>query len=74
MVTIRNAQLQDIDQLHELILGLARHHHQEQFVQISRQALTEAIFGDPTQCGFILAEDQNRLVAYLSFTWNYSIW
>ncbi|GAB3020408.1 GNAT family N-acetyltransferase [Bowmanella dokdonensis] len=74
MISIRQATQADIDILYELILAIARHHGQEQFVVTSKAQLQRAGFGPHPRFGALLAEIDGEIAGYASFTWNYSIW
>lgn len=74
MVIIREAKSSDIDKLYELIVAIARHHDQEQFVLTNKSELMRAGFGDNPEFGVLLAEVDGDIAGYCSYTWSYSIW
>ena len=74
VVTVREATISDIDIVHDLIIAIAKHHKQEQFVVTTKNELINAGFGDSPAFGVLLAEVDGEVVGYCSYTWNYSIW
>ncbi|MEM8887262.1 MAG: GNAT family N-acetyltransferase [Bacteroidota bacterium] len=74
MLTIRPATKEDVPMLYELILGIARYHNQEYAVKTSVEELRRAGFGEVSKFGALIAEYEGMPAAYLSYTWNYSIW
>ncbi len=74
MIKIREATKKDIDTLFRLILGIAKYHHQEKYVRTNGEELLRSGFGDNPKFGALLAEIDDEIVGYLSYTWNYSIW
>ncbi|RTR37173.1 GNAT family N-acetyltransferase [Shewanella canadensis] len=57
-----------------LILAIARHHGEEQYVVTGKRELEESGFGPSPKFGVLLAEVDNKVAGYVSYTWNYSIW
>jgi len=74
VVIVREATLSDIDIVHELIIAIAKHHNQEQYVVTNKQELINSGFGSTPLFGVLLAEINGEVAGYCSFTWNYSIW
>ena len=74
MVTVREATLSDIDIVHDLIIAIAKHHNQEQYVVTTKDELINSGFGDSPSFGVLLAEIDGEVSGYCSYTWNYSIW
>ena len=74
MVTVREATLSDVDIVHDLIIAIAKHHNQEQYVITTKDELIGSGFGDRPSFGVLLAEVDGEVAGYCSFTWNYSIW
>ena len=74
MVTVREATLKDVDILYDLIIAIARHHDQEEFVLTSKSELEKSGFGQSPKFGVLLAEVDGKIAGYASYTPNYSIW
>jgi len=74
MVTIREAKKEDIDTLYNLIMAIAEHHAQAQYVITSKAELKKSGFGEKPLFGALLAEVNGEVAGYCSYTWNYSIW
>ena len=74
MVNIREATIDDVDEIYRLILGIAKHHDLEKFVLTNKEALIKSGFGDNRKFGVILAEADDEIAGYISYTLNYSIW
>lgn len=74
MVTVREATISDIDIVHELIMAIAKHHNQEQYVVTTKDELVASGFSDTPSFGVLLAECEGEVAGYCSYTWNYSIW
>lgn len=74
MLKIRKATPEDVDVLHELILGIAKYHGQEKYVRTTKKKMVEAGFGSDPKFGALIAENKGDVAGYLSYTWNYSIW
>lgn len=74
MVIVREATISDIDILHDLIIAIAKHHNQEQFVVTTKEKLINSGFGAKPLYGALLAEVDGEVAGYCSYTWNYSIW
>ena len=74
MVTVREANISDIDIVYDLIIAIAKHHGQEQYVKTNKQNLIDSGFGKTPLFGVLLAEIDSEVAGYCSYTWNYSIW
>ncbi|KGJ97365.1 GNAT family N-acetyltransferase [Colwellia psychrerythraea] len=74
MVTVRQATVSDIDKVYDLILAIAKHHDQEQYVKTNKQELINSGFATNPSFGVLLAEVNGKTAGYCSYTWNYSIW
>ncbi len=74
MVTVREATSSDVDIVYDLIIAIAKHHNQVQFVVTNKDKLFESGFGTTPSFGVILAEVDGEVAGYCSYTWNYSIW
>jgi ribosomal protein S18 acetylase RimI-like enzyme len=74
MVTIRHATSSDADRIYELIIAIADHHEQSEYVLTTPAQILEAGFGDDPSFGVLLAEYDGSVVGYISYTKNYSIW
>ncbi|HAA12095.1 MAG TPA: N-acetyltransferase [Cytophagales bacterium] len=74
MLQIRKATEEDLDVLHELMLGIAQYHNQEEYLLTTLEQMRQAGFGEQAQFGAFLAEWDGQPAGYLSYTWNYSIW
>ena len=74
MINIREATKEDIGTLYNLILGIARFHNQEEFVITDEEEMLRSGFLENPKFGALLAEFDNEIAGYLSYTWNYSIW
>jgi len=74
MITVRKAIKSDIDTLYDLIVGIAKFHNQEEFVITDKDEMLSSGFGDNPRFGTLIAEFDNKVAGYLSYTWNYSIW
>ncbi|MFC7049015.1 GNAT family N-acetyltransferase [Emcibacter nanhaiensis] len=74
MLTIREATVDDVDIVYDLIMAIARHHGQEQYVGTSREELRRAGFDEPARFGVLLAEVDGEVAGYVSWTVPYSIW
>ncbi len=74
MVNIREATKEDIDVVHDLILAIAKHHNEEQYVITDKSELLRSGFGESPMFGILLAEVDGEIAGYTSYTWNYSIW
>jgi GNAT superfamily N-acetyltransferase len=74
VITVREAALSDIDIVHDLIIAIAKHHDQEQYVVTTKGELINSGFGDSPSFGVLLAEIDGEVAGYCSYTWNYSIW
>ncbi len=74
MITVREATLSDLEIVHDLILAIARHHDQEQYVVTTKEELAASGFGIDPVFGVLLAEVDGVVAGYCSYTWNYSIW
>lgn len=74
MVIVREATAADTAIVYDLIIGIAKHHNQEQYVATSREELLQSGFGQNPKFGVLLAEVEGEIAGYVSYTWNYSIW
>lgn len=74
MVNVRAATESDVDIVYELLIAIARHHDEEQFVLTDKEELLRAGFGESPSYGVLLAEIDGQVAGYCSYTWNYSIW
>ncbi len=74
MVTVREATISDVDIVYDLIIAIAKHHGQEQFVVTNKDELINAGFSNTPSFGVLLAEVDGEVAGYCSYTWNYSIW
>ncbi|MGI9288399.1 MAG: GNAT family N-acetyltransferase [Pseudomonadales bacterium] len=74
MVTIREATSDDVDIVYELIIAIAAHHRQKQYVVTDKNELLNSGFGESPKFGVLLAEVAGEVAGYVSYTWNYSIW
>lgn len=74
MVSIKQATKKDVEKLYNLIIAIAKHHNQEYAVTTNTQELLNSGFSKNPKFGALLAEVDNTIVGYLSYTWNYSIW
>ncbi len=74
MLKIKRAAKEDIETLYHLIIGIAQHHDQEQYVLTNPEELRKAGFGENPRFGALIAEWDGEAVGYVSYTFNYSIW
>jgi len=74
MIKIREAKDKDVEELFNLMLKIAKFHNQEQFFVTNKDELLSSGFNENPKFGALLAEFNGKLVGYLSYTWNYSIW
>jgi len=74
VVTVREATISDIDIVYNLIIAIAKHHDQEQYVITDKQELINSGFGNNPSFGVLIAEIDGEVAGYCSYTWNYSIW
>lgn len=74
MIDIKKATEEDIDVLYELIIGIAKHHDQEQYVLTNTKEMLQSGFGESSKFGALLAYFDDKVAGYVSYTWNYSIW
>ena len=74
MISIRKASIEDIDILYELIVGIAKHHNQEQYVLTNKEEMLKSGFKETSKFGALIAEFDGKVAGYVSYTWNYSIW
>ena len=74
MVIIREATAQDIDVVYDLMIAIAEHHDQAQFVVTDKSELAQSGFGPMAKFGVLLAEVNGKIAGYASYTWPYSIW
>ena len=74
MITVREATRSDVDNIYGLLMALAEHHGQTDFVWTSKTELARAGFGDDPKFFVLLAEDDGAVIGFLSYTLDYSIW
>lgn len=74
MVIVREATISDIDIVYSLIIAIAKHHNQEQYVLTNKDELTKSGFHNDPSFGVLLAEINGKVAGYCSYTWCYSIW
>jgi len=74
MITIRQATKDDVATLYDLILEIARFHNQEEFVLTDTKEMLHSGFSENQKYGALLAEFNNEVVGYPSYTSSYSIW
>jgi GNAT superfamily N-acetyltransferase len=74
VVTVREATISDVDVVYDLIIAIAKHHNQEQYVITNKNELISSGFADNPSFGVLLAEINGEVAGYCSYTWNYSIW
>ena len=74
MVTVREATISDVDIVYDLILAIAKHHNQANYVITNKEELIQSGFSDKPSFGILLAEVDGEVAGYCSYTWNYSIW
>jgi len=74
VIKVREATISDIDIVYDLIIAIAKHHNQEQYVVTTKDELIEFGFGDAPSFGVLLAEIDGEVAGYCSYTWNFSIW
>lgn len=74
MLTVREATISDIDTVYDLIIAIAKHHNQQQYVVTTKNELLTSGFGSASSFGVLLAELNGQVAGYCSYTWNYSIW
>jgi GNAT superfamily N-acetyltransferase len=74
VVIIREATTSDIDTVYDLIIAIAKHHNQEEYVVTNKDELIKSGFGNNPLFGVLLAEIEGEISGYCSYTWNYSIW
>ncbi|WP_103068743.1 GNAT family N-acetyltransferase [Aquimarina sediminis] len=74
MIEIEKASEKDIDALYDLIIGIAKYHHQEQYVLTNKEEMLKSGFEEPSKFGALIARFDGKVTGYVSYTWNYSIW
>lgn len=74
MIHIIKATEDDIDVLFELIIGIAKHHNQEQYVLTNKEEMLKSGFKENSKFGALIAKFDEEVAGYVSYTWNYSIW
>lgn len=74
MINIRKATAEDVDVLYDLIIGIAQYHDQEKFVLTDKKELLKSGFSDSPRFGALIAEFNDKIAGYVSYTFNYSIW
>lgn len=73
-ITLREATEADVEALHRLIVAIAEHHDQREYVFVTADDLRRDGFGPAPKFGAVLAEVDGALVGYATYTWNYGIW
>lgn len=73
-VLVRQATVEDVAVVHQLIQAIAKHHSLEAFVQVTEEILARDGFGSDAKFGVLLAEVDGNVVGYASYTWFYGIW
>ncbi len=74
MVTIRQATPADVDVIYDLIIAIAKYHGEEHYVVTTKEELAASGFGSSPKFGVLLAEVDDEVAGYASYTWNYNIW
>lgn len=74
MTTVRHATSLDVERIYELIVAIASHHNQSEFVATNPGQLMAAGFADDPKFGVLVAEHEGSIVGFVSYTINYSIW
>ena len=74
MLTVRQADKSDVDKIYDLIMAIAGHHDQAEYVLTSRAELESAGFGEDPKFRVLLAEHDGSIAGFVSYTINYSIW
>jgi len=74
VVNVREAIISDIDTVYDLIIAIAKHHKQEQYIVTNKDELVKSGFVNNPSFGVLLAEVDGEVAGYCSYTWNYSIW
>ncbi len=74
MINIRKATKDDIEIFYELLIGIAKHHNQEQYVLTNKEELLKSGFYESPKFGVLLAEYDGIVAGYVSYTKSYSIW
>ena len=74
MIKVRPATISDVDRVFELIHAIADHHGQSRFVRTNADEIRYSGFGDNPRLGVLLAEFNEQVVGFLSYTIDYSIW
>ena len=73
-ISLREATEADVDALYQLIVAIAEHHDQREYVFVTGEDLRRDGFGPAPKFGAVLAEVDGALVGYASYTWDYAIW
>ena len=73
-IALREATEADVEALHRLIVAIAEHHDQREYVFVTAEDLRRDGFGSAPKFGAVLAEVDGALVGYATYTWNYGIW
>ncbi|MGI9234439.1 MAG: GNAT family N-acetyltransferase [Woeseiaceae bacterium] len=73
-VTVRHATEDDVERIFELIKAIAEHHDQSHYVLTEPNELSVAGFGADPKFGALIAEYDDNIVGFLSYTVSYSIW
>ena len=74
MITIRKATSSDVGKIYELLIALAEHHDQTDYVLTTKTELSQCGFREDPKFFVLLAEYGGSVVGFLSYTIQYSIW
>lgn len=74
MIRVRHATKADVTKIFGLITGIAEYHEQSHYVLTEPDELLAAGFGADPKFGALLAEYDDNIVGFVSYTISYSIW
>ncbi len=74
MIEIRKVTEDDVTVLYDLIMAIAVHHQQQQYVLTCPEELLAAGFVKSPKYGAHLAEYEGTTAGFISYTHDYSIW
>lgn len=74
MVTVRKATVEDINDFCKMMIGIAEYHNMGSSLKLDKNKLIKDGFSDRPLFEILLAEVDNEIAGYLSYTYNYSIW
>jgi len=74
MIEVKSATDKDVDVLYDLIIAIAKHHNQEQYVLTTKDELLKSGFIENKNFEALISYFDGKIAGYVSFTWNYSIW